>query len=205
MHYDMKKVLILLANGFEIYEAAAFIDILGWATVFGSEPIEIVTAGSSERLHCTFGFDVIPDALISQLDLKSFDALAIPGGFEKAGFYNDAYSPLFSEVIKQFADSGKPISSICVGALPIAKSGVLKGRKATTYHLLEGRRKKELASLGANVQDSHIVRDKNITTSSSPSTAIEVAIDLLERLTSRENADLVLDMMGFDSIKKEEV
>jgi 4-methyl-5(b-hydroxyethyl)-thiazole monophosphate biosynthesis len=201
----MKKVLILLANGFELYEAAAFIDILGWATVFGSEPIEIVTAGSSERLHCTFGFDVIPDSLISQVDLDSFDALAIPGGFERAGFYHDAYSPMFIEVIKQFEDSGKPISSICVGALPVAKSGVLKGRNATTYHLLEGIRKKELGSLGANVQDSHIVRDKNITTSNSPATAIEVAFDLLERITSKENADHILELMGFDSTKKKEV
>lgn len=200
----MKKVLILLANGFEIYEAAAFIDILGWATTFGSEPIEIVTAGISERLHCTFGFDVIPDSVISKVDLKSFDALAIPGGFEKAGFYHDAYSPAFIEVIRQFEDSGKPISSICVGALPVGKSGVLQGRKATTYHLLEGIRKKELSSMGADVQDSHIVRDKNITTSSSPATAIGVAIDLLERLTSRENADHILEMMGFDSFIKEE-
>jgi 4-methyl-5(b-hydroxyethyl)-thiazole monophosphate biosynthesis len=201
----MKKVLVLLANGFELYEAAAFIDILGWATVFGSEPIEIITAGSSKRIKCTFGFDVIPDAKISQVDLKSFDALAIPGGFERAGYYQDAYSPKFIEVIRQFEASGKPISSICVGALPIAKSGVLKGRKATTFHLLEGRRKKELNSLGVNVQDSHIVRDKNITTSSSPATAIEVAIDLLERLTSRENADYILEMMGFNTTKKKDI
>ena len=37
----MKKVLILLANGFEVYEAAAFIDVLGWATTFGSDPIDL--------------------------------------------------------------------------------------------------------------------------------------------------------------------
>ncbi len=198
----MKKVLILLANGFELYEASAFIDVLGWATVFGSEPIEIVTAGSGKRLHCTFGFDVIPDSLISQVDLNSFDALAIPGGFEKAGFYKDAFSKKFLEVIRQFEDSGKPISSICVGALPVAKSGVLQGRNATTYHLLEGRRRKELGSFGAMVQDSHIVRDKNITTSSSPATAIEVAFDLLERLTSKENADNIKELMGFETAKK---
>jgi 4-methyl-5(b-hydroxyethyl)-thiazole monophosphate biosynthesis len=198
----MKKVLILLANGFELYEAAAFIDVLGWATVFGSEPIEIVTAGSGKRLHCTFGFDVIPDSLLSQVDPNSFDALAIPGGFEKAGYYHDAFSDEFLEVIRQFEHSGKPISSICVGALPVAKSGVLQGRKATTYHLLEGRRRKELGSLGAIVQDAHIVRDKNITTSSSPATAMEVAFDLVERLTSRKNTDHILKLMGFDSAVK---
>ena len=198
----MKKVLILLANGFELYEAAAFTDVLGWAKVFGSEPVEITTAGFKERLHCTFGFDVIPDSLVSQLDLNSFDALAIPGGFERAGFYRDGYSTGFMEVIRQFEDSGKPISSICVGALPVAKSGILKGRNATTYHLLDGIRRKELGSFGANVLDSHIVRDKNITTSSSPSTAIEVALDLLERLTSKENADHIYELMGFDSKRR---
>jgi 4-methyl-5(b-hydroxyethyl)-thiazole monophosphate biosynthesis len=197
----MKKVLILLSNGFELYEAAAFTDVLGWAAVFGSEPVEIVTAGFQRRLHCTFGFDVMPDSLISQVDLNSFDALAIPGGFEKAGFYQDAYSPEFMEVIRQFEDSGKPISSICVGALPVAKSGALKGRNATTYHLLEGIRKKQLGAFGANVKDAHIVRDKNITTSSSPATAIDVASDLLERLTSKENADHILELMGFDTSK----
>ena len=194
----MKKVLILLANGFELYEASAFIDVLGWAMAFGSEPIEVVTAGFSKQLHCTFGFDVIPDSLISQVDLDSFDALAIPGGFEKAGVYQDAFSLKFLEVINYFEEAGKIISSICVGALPVAKSGVLQGRNATTYHLLEGRRRKELGSFGAIVQDSPIVRDKNITTSSSPATAINVALDLLERLTSRENADHIQELMGFD-------
>lgn len=198
----MKKVLILLANGFEIYEAAAFIDVLGWAKVFGSEPVETVTAGFGEKLRCTFGFDVLPEALVSQLDLGSFDALAIPGGFEKAGYYKDAYSPAFMDVIREFEDSGKPISSICVGALPVARSGVLKGRNATTYHLLDGIRKKELGSFGATVQDTHIVRDKNVTTSSSPSTAIEVAFDLLERITTKENADHILELMGFKSTGK---
>ena len=198
----MKKVLILLANGFELYEASAYIDVLGWATVFGTEPIEVVTAGFSKQLHCTFGFDVIPDSKISQLDLESFDALAIPGGFEKAGFYQDAFSDRFLDAIRQFEDAGKPISSICVGALPVAKSGVLMGRKATTYHLLEGRRRKELGSFGAIVQDSPLVRDKNITTSSSPATAIRVAFDLVERLTSRENAEHIQELMGFDSANK---
>jgi 4-methyl-5(b-hydroxyethyl)-thiazole monophosphate biosynthesis len=103
-------------------------------------------------------------------------------------------------VIRQFEDSGKPISSICVGALPVAKSGVLQGREATTYQLLEGRRTRELESFGANVMDAHVVRDKNITTSSSPATAMKVAFDLLERLTSRESADHIFKIMGFDSI-----
>src|SRR5215813_1569456 len=129
----MKKVLLLLADGFEAFEAAAFSDVLGWADEFGSEPIEIVTAALRERLQCTFAFDIIPMVQLSDIDLADFDALAIPRGFERAGFYNDAYAPEFSAAIRAFAELDRPIAAICVGALPVARSGILEGRRATTY------------------------------------------------------------------------
>jgi 4-methyl-5(b-hydroxyethyl)-thiazole monophosphate biosynthesis len=193
----MKRVLLLLADGFEAYEAAAFTDVLGWASVFGSEPIEVVAAGMHPRLKCTFALEVVPEVQLSEVKAEEFDAVAIPGGFEKAGFYRDAYSEEFSEVIRKFSRLGKLVASICVGALPVGRSGVLKGRRATTYHLLEGRRRKELAAMGANVVDAQVVQDGNIITSTSPATAIDVAFALLESLTSRENAVTVRRWMGF--------
>lgn len=38
-------------------------------------------------------------------------------------------------------------------ALPIGKSGVLKGRNATTYDLLDGLRRKQLSDYGATILD----------------------------------------------------
>ena len=187
----MKRVLILLSNGFEIYEAAAFIDVLGWASTFGSEPVETVTAGMHPRLTTTFGVQVIPSVTLPEIEAASLDALAIPGGFEAAGFYEDAYSEAFLDIIRQFD------AAICVAALPLAKSGVLRGRRATTYHLLEGRRRRELADMGADVADTRIARDGNIITSTAPATAIDVACLLLAELTSDQNAGHVRHMMGF--------
>jgi 4-methyl-5(b-hydroxyethyl)-thiazole monophosphate biosynthesis len=195
----MKKILILLSDGFETYEAAAFIDVLGWANTFGSEKIEIVTAGLHAKLKCTFGFQAIPDSQINELNLGEFDALAIPGGFEKAGFYEDAYSEEFLKTIKFFQQNKKNIASICVGALPLGKSGILINRTATTYRLLEGKRRKQLAEMGAKVMDKYIVVDENIITSSSPATAIDVAFLLLEKLTSKDNAEKIRKMMGFEN------
>jgi 4-methyl-5(b-hydroxyethyl)-thiazole monophosphate biosynthesis len=195
----MKKILILLSDGFETYEAAAFIDVLGWANTFGSEKIEIVTAGLHAKLKCTFGFQAIPDSQINELNLGEFDALAIPGGFEKAGFYEDAYSEEFLKTIKFFQQNKKNIASICVGALPLGKSGILINRTATTYSLLEGKRRKQLAEMGAKVMDKYIVVDENIITSSSPATAIDVAFLLLEKLTSKDNAEKIRKMMGFEN------
>lgn len=193
----MKKVLLLLANGFEEYEASVFTDVLGWSRVFGNTPVKVVTAGMRPQLKCTWNFTVIPEKLLSEINVDEYDALAIPGGFEKAGFYEDAYSEDFLEIIREFHKKNKIIASICVAALPLGKSGILKGRKATTYHLLDGKRRRELAEFGAKVLNKDVVIDENIITSSSPATAIDVAFTLLELLTDKENCDKVRRFMGF--------
>lgn len=194
----MKRVLIILPDGFEILEGAAFIDVLGWANEEGSEPIDVVIAGVSPELRCTFGgFTIAPDVLLSEVSASDFDAVAIPGGFETAGFYREAFSDPVLNMLRAFDELGKPIASICVGALPVAKSGVLRGRRATTYHLGAGKRRAQLAEFGAQVVDESIVVDRNVITSTSPATAVEVALMLLARLTTTENAADVRRRMGF--------
>ena len=194
----MKKVLLLLANGFEAIEASVFTDVIGWNKLEGDGTTDLVTVGIREKLNCTFNFTVIPEISISEVKIDEFHALAIPGGFEEAGFYEDAFSEDFLNLIREFDKAGKIIASICVGALPIGKSGVLAGRNATTYHLGNGQRQKQLADFGANVLgDEPIVIDKNIITSYNPSTAFDVAFTLLELLTSKENCNHVKKLMGF--------
>lgn len=147
---------------------------------------------------CTGGnLTIIPEKQLHDIKVSDYSALAIPGGFGKAGFYEDAYDELFLEIIRQFDRANKNIASICVGALPIGKSGVLKGRGATTYKGLENKRRIELSEYGANVLDKDIVVDKNIITSTGPSTAITVALRLLELLTDKSNSDCIRRMMGF--------
>ena len=126
-----------------------------------------------------------------------FDALAIPGGFADFGFYEDAYSNEVSGLINEFEARNKIIASICVGALPVANSGILKNRCATTYHLMEGKRRQQLADFGVKVQDQKIVQDGNIITSTSPATALDVAFLLVEKLTNWENANTIRKLMGF--------
>ena len=194
----MKKVLLLLANGFEAVEASVFTDVIGWNKTDGDGTTDLITVGMRKNLKCTFNFTVIPEMLITEVNVDEFDALAIPGGFEEAGFYEDAYSEEFLNIIREFHRSGKIIASICVGALPVGKSGVLVNRNATTYNMLGGKRQKALAEFGANViADKPIVIDKNIITSYNPSTAFDVAFKLLELLTSEENCKKVKTLMGF--------
>ena len=89
------------------------------------------------------------------------------------------------------------IASVCVAALPIGKSGVLAGRKATTYHLADAYRQKELAAFGANVVNEPIVIDGNIITSYCPQTAPSVAFEMLKMLLGEEKVNAVKEGMGF--------
>src|SRR5262249_9222786 len=155
-------------------------DVLGWAKTFGSEPIETVTVGLRRQLGCTFGFAVVADAALADVDPDSFDALAVPGGVESAGFYGDAYSDAVLNVLRRLDSRTRPIAAVCVAALPLAKAGVLAGRRATTYHLLGGKRREQLAAMGAEVVDAPLVRDRNVLTSTGPATATDVAFWLLE-------------------------
>jgi 4-methyl-5(b-hydroxyethyl)-thiazole monophosphate biosynthesis len=192
-----KKVLLFLSQGFEEYEAAVFTDVIGWSRAFGSKPVDLVTTGLRPSIKCTWNFVVRPQLDFNKIKIKDFDALAIPGGFEKAGFYEDAYNERFLNLIREFDNKNKIIASICVAALPLAKSGILKNRLATTYDLLDGLRLRQLAEFGAIISKRKIVIDRNVISSNGPSTGIDVAFKLLEMLTDKENVNAVKKYMRF--------
>jgi len=192
----MKNVLLFLSQGFEEYEASAFTDVFGWSKIYGNDPVNLTTTGLRKEIKCTWNFIVKPELDFSDVNVDNFDALAIPGGFEKAGFYEDAFDERFLNLIRDFDKNNKFIASICVGAIPIGKSGVLNGRLATTYDLV-GTRRSQLVEYGAIVEDKRLVIDRNIITSTGPSTAIDVAFTLLEKLTDLDNVKKVKEYMRF--------
>jgi len=191
------KTLVLLAKGFETMEFSVFVDVMGWARNDYGYDVHVVTCGFQKQVVSTFNIPILVDKLIDEVNTEDYDALAIPGGFEEFGFYEEAYDEKFLNLIREFNKQGKPIATICVAALPIGKSGVLKERHATTYHLQGGYRQKELQAFGVKVVNERIVVDNNIITSYCPETAVEVAFTLLEKLTSTEQMNSVKTAMGY--------
>lgn len=161
------KILVFCAKGFETIEFSAF------------------------------NVSVLMDKTIDEIVVNDYDALAIPGGFEEFGFYEEAYDARFLNLIRAFNEQEKPIASVCVAALPIGKSGVLKNRKATTYHLNDAYRQKQLAQFGVNVVNERIVTDNNVITSYCPETAPDVAFELLKKLCGNEKMLVVKKAMGY--------
>lgn len=193
----MKKVLLLLGEGFEMFEASAFIDVLGWNMEYGDKSTKLYSCSMNKKVVSTFGFTLESDLLLKDINVNDFDALAIPGGFGTHNFYIDGYSEPFLDIIREFNSQDKLIFSICVAALPLGKSGILEGKNATTYNKMGKIRQKELKEYGATIVNKGIVVDGNIATSMNPSTAIHTAFLLLEYLTTKENADYIREIMGY--------
>ena len=191
------KILLFVAKGFETMEFSAFVDVMGWARNDYGYDVPVITCGFQKKVTSTFNITVIVDKTIDEINVDDYDALAIPGGFEEFGFYEEAYDERFLNLIRKFDQQGKIIAAICVAALPLGKSGILTGRKATTYHLRDAYRQKQLKEFDVDVVNEPIVVDKNIITSYCPETAPKVAFKLLEKLTSTGKMEIVKQAMGF--------
>lgn len=192
------KVLLLCLKAFETMEFSVFVDVFGWARDEKNCDIQVVTCGFQNTVTSTFGIPVMMDTTMDEICVDDYDALAIPGGFQTYGFREEAYHEKTSELIREFHDQKKPIATVCVAALVLANSGILSGKKATTYHMLGGMRQKELAEYeGVTVVNEPVVIDGNIITSYCPETAVRVAFSLLEMLTSEQIRREIEELMGY--------
>lgn len=192
-----KKILVFLLKAFETMEFSVFIDVPGWARNDYGHNLFVDTCGFTKKVTSAFDIPVIVDKTIVEIIVDEYDALAIPGGFGEFGFYEEAYDERFLKLIEEFNAKGKIIATVCSGAFPLGKSGVLKNRKATTYHLKNGYYQKQLKEFGVNVVNEPIVVDDNIITSYCPETAPGVAFELLKMLTSEEEMAVIKKAMGY--------
>lgn len=103
------KVLVLCAKGFETIEFSAFIDVMGWARNDYQCPVYVDTCGFTRTVYSTFQIPVWMDKTIDEIEVNEYDALAIPGGFEEFGFYEEAYDEKFLNLIRKF-DGQKKLS-----------------------------------------------------------------------------------------------
>ncbi len=76
------------------------------------------------------GHNFTLNAAFDDVKESTYDALVIPGG--RAPEYLRLNTRVL-EIVRHFAEAGKPIASICHGAQILAAAGVLEGRKCSAY------------------------------------------------------------------------
>src|SRR3989339_1897554 len=163
MKNDPVNILLFLAQGFEDLEAVSTIDIFGWTQYRELIPAaKVFTTGFHPTVTGRYGLKISPDIEFKDIHPLAFQALVLPGGFHSHGF-DEAYDPRIHELARSIHKNNGFIATMCVGVLPIADAGLLKGKKATTYPY--SRRHDNLGRLKANgaiVQDKNVVLDNRI-------------------------------------------
>jgi putative intracellular protease/amidase len=135
-------------------------------------------------------------AIQPHADIREFDA-RFPDGADYVIVPAVAKSTdpaLLAWVAAQGA-KGATIVSICDGALVVANSGLLKGRRATAHWATEDHRKEKYPDTQW-VGNTRYVVDGKIISSAGISAAMPTSLALLEAIAGREQAAAVAQQMG---------
>ena len=194
-----KKVLLFAPRGFEELEVAAFTDIIGWTRVLKEvKPIELVITAFKENVRSKHNLTIQTHLLMEKVKPDDYQALIIPGGFNDAG-YEETYDEKVLDLINKVYANDGIIAAMCVGSLAVAKSGILKGKEATTYAASKSHDNiMVLRDCGAIPVEDRIVVSDRIITNRGPDTSIEVAFKLLEMLNGKEDMERVKKAMMFE-------
>ncbi len=171
----MARVLVPLAQGCEELEAVTITDILTRAGV------AVVTAGLDDKpVKASRGLTLLPDASLDQVIDEAFDMIVLPGGLPGADHLNN--DPRIHLLLKRLASEGKYTTAICAAPKVLAQAGLLDGRKATSYPgVLD---KMNLPRV--DVQLERVIVDDKIVTSRGPGTAMDFALELVEKLVGHD-------------------
>jgi 4-methyl-5(b-hydroxyethyl)-thiazole monophosphate biosynthesis len=172
-----KKVMVLLADGFEEVEAVTPIDYLRRAGI----EVTTVSIGGNLVVQGARGIPVTADTSLAQLAAQgrtaaaSWDGVLLPGGMPGASHL--AASQETGAFLKDMAAAGKLVCAICASpAVVLAPLGLLRDRRFTCFPGMEER------VSGAKWSKERVVIDENIITSRAAGTAASWAAAIIGKL-----------------------
>lgn len=158
---DNKRVAVLTEEGFEQIELTSPVEALKNA----GATVDIISpkSGSIKAWdHTDWGIEVDVNKVLSEANPDDYDALVLPGGVlnpDKLRQNKEAVA-----FASAFLDEGKPVAAICHGPQTLIETGMLKGRKLTSYPSLQT----DLKNAGAEWVNEEVVVDHGLVTSRKP-------------------------------------
>ena len=171
---------------FLISDGAVVIDFCGPWEVFqdvvipGSEemPFRLYTVAETKKpIRTSGGMQIIPDYTIQNAPPPK--VIVIPAQSQP--------SPAVLEWIRKSSKTTDVTMSVCTGAFLLAKTGLLNGKSATTYHGAFGRFATQFPDIQLK-RGARFVENGNLATAGGLSSGIDLALRLVERYYGREVA-----------------
>lgn len=156
-----RKIAALAADGFEKVE----LSIPMRAMQLAGAKVDVVSLRRGRirgvNLHMPAS-RVAVDKTISEANPSDYDGLLLPGGFINPDLLRQSAEA--REFVRAFANSDKPIVTLCHGPWVLASAGLLDGRTLTSWPGIRD----DLVNAGANWLDRELVCDGNLITSRGP-------------------------------------
>ena len=171
-----KRIAILTDNGFEEVELTSPKKALedAGATVHIVSPQKETVKGWKEK---NWSIELPVDVQIDDVDKNDYDALVIPGGVINPDLLRRNKACV--EFAQHFLEAGKPVAAICHGPQLLIETGLLDGRKLTSFHSI----KTDLENAGALWYDKEVVVDNGLVTSRSPQDLEAFNKKIIEEIT----------------------
>lgn len=120
-----------------------------------------------EEIYGEFGYAVLmPDIEIEKVNPAKYDLLLIPGGSPQGAPATLRKNEHAREITRNFFQKDKPVASVCHGPWTLADSGVISGRKLTSYW--HDGVPEAVKKAGGKWEDKEVVVDRNLVTSRWP-------------------------------------
>ena len=154
----MKKVCVLLADGFEEIEGLTVVDLLRRAKIY----VDTVSIMDDYIVHGAHGINVQTEDLFDEVDFEEFDMVVLPGGMP--GTLNLKEHDGVRYVVKQYAKEGRFVGAICAAPTILKSLGLLEGRRATCYPGVEDEMENVILTETAVVVDDNIITSQGVGT-----------------------------------------
>ena len=185
----MKKILLMLAEGFEEVEALTVVDYLRRKDII----CDTCSIAESKNVEGAHRISVESDKVLKDIvDIEGYDGIVLPGGLP--GSTNLRDNDRVIELVKDFDKNEKLIAAICAAPIVLEKAGIIDGKNITSYPGTEG----ELKS--GKYKEDLVVRDGHIITSRGPAVAVYFALEIVDYLIGERNKEdlkkeILLDMV----------
>ena len=170
------RILILAANGFEQDELLVPLDELRKA----GAKVEVATPdGKPVRgwNHTDWGKTAEADLKIADAKCDDYQAIVLPGGQINPDLLRVNDKAL--KFIRAFYDQGKVVAAVCHAPWLLIETGIIRGRRATSYHSI----KTDVKNAGAKWEDSQVVVDEGIITSRNPKDLEAFSAKIIEEVS----------------------
>ncbi|NGN62444.1 GlxA family transcriptional regulator [Streptomyces sp. A7024] len=172
---------------FVLYDDLQSLDLTGPLEVFAGAnrgkpgTYRITTASLDGRtVRASSGLRLTPDTALA--DAPPPHTLVIPGGYGSRRI-----DPGIVAWLRQAGPRAERLVSVCTGVIPLARAGLLDGRRATTHWAYGDQLAADHPDIDVDLEPIYI-RDGRIATSAGVTSGIDLALALVEEDLGRETA-----------------